>query len=253
MLDFGKIFFYTSECIDRLGVSAHCRHEHQLKEFIALEAWLMTDSNHDIQLPTHESPASTELSMLKKRLREHYCTHYKNKNVSIGDFTYGSPQALSWGEGTELKIGKFCSISSNVTIMLGGEHRPDWITTYPFNSLLPFFQDIKGHPMSKGDVIIGNDVWIGSDVKIMSGVTIEDGCVVASSALVTHNMPAYSIFGGIPAKLIRYRFSAEIIDKLLQIKWWDWSDDDVCKVIPFLQSKNFDALFQYYSEHITNM
>ena len=84
---------------------------------------------------------------------------------------------LSWGENTKLKIGKFCSIADNVTIFLGGEHRNDWVSTYPFNALLKNYEHIEGHPKSKGDVIIGNDVWIGSRVVILSGVKIGDGAI----------------------------------------------------------------------------
>jgi acetyltransferase-like isoleucine patch superfamily enzyme len=93
----------------------------------------------------------------------------------IGEFTYGVPQIFDWQEGARLIIGKFCSIADNVKIFLGGEHRTDWITTFPFsakefNDLFPEAKKIKGHPKTKGDVIIGNDVWIGYDAIILSGV-----------------------------------------------------------------------------------
>ena len=98
-----------------------------------------------------------ELDELRLRLKE---KNNYGENVEIGDFTYGHPTVLSWEECTKLKIGKFCSIASDVTIFLGGEHRSDWVTTYPFNALLKCYNHIEGHPKSKGDVIIGNDVWI---------------------------------------------------------------------------------------------
>lgn len=174
------------------------------------------------------------------------------KNVTFGDFTYTDESVRLNSDALDvaLRIGKFCSIARGVTIVLGGEHRTDWITTFPFNALCLDFNYIKGHPKSKGDIIIGNDVWIGSDAKILSGVTIGDGCVVGSSALVTKDMPPYSIWGGNPARFIRYRFEQEIIDSLMRIKWWDWSYRDVFNVIPILQSDNFPALFQYYEENI---
>jgi acetyltransferase-like isoleucine patch superfamily enzyme len=121
---------------------------------------------------------------------------YENALVSIGDFTYGKPVIRQWGEGAKLTVGKFTSIASGVVIMLGGNHRPDWGTTYPFNVLLPSFSHIKGHPATDGDVVIGNDVWIGTDAKIMSGVTIGDGAVVAANAVVTKDVAPYSIVGG---------------------------------------------------------
>ncbi len=97
----------------------------------------------------------------------------KNKNYDIGDWTYGDPQVLSWGEGTTLKIGKFCSLAKDVTIMLGGEHRIDWVTTYPFNAIFQDATHIIGHPKSKGNVVIGNDVWVGKGALILSGVTYQ--------------------------------------------------------------------------------
>jgi acetyltransferase-like isoleucine patch superfamily enzyme len=78
----------------------------------------------------------------------------------IGEYTYGKPKVWSWDENTTLKIGRFCSISADVNIFLGGEHRIDWVTTYPFNVIFKNAREFKGHPASKGDIIIGNDVWI---------------------------------------------------------------------------------------------
>jgi hypothetical protein len=103
---------------------------------------------------------------------------------------------------------------------------------------------------SKGDIIIGNDVWIGSGVKILSGVTIGDGCVIGANALVCKNVPSYSVCGGVPARLIKNRFSDEIIKKLEFIKWWDWSETDIIKIIPILQGNDFTVLFEYYQRNI---
>ncbi len=88
-------------------------------------------------------------------------------DFKIGRCTYGRPEVLSWGEGTTLEVGAFCSIADGVKIFLGGEHRVDWVTTYPFNFLWERAYSFKGHPASKGDVIIGNDVWIGAESVIM--------------------------------------------------------------------------------------
>lgn len=132
---------------------------------------------------------------------------------------------LHWGEKSTLKIGKFCSIADGVTIFLGGNHRIDWITTYPFNVLnndFPNASSVIGHPSTKGDVIIGNDVWIGKGASIMSGVSVGDGAVIAANSTITKNVSPYEIVGGNPAKHIRFRFPDNTIQKLLQIKWWDW-------------------------------
>ena len=146
----------------------------------------------------------------------------KYSQYEIGEWTYGNPRVISWREGTTLKIGRFCSISRPVTILLGGEHRIDWVTTYPFSTIFSKAQKFPGHPRSQGDVTIENDVWIGTDVLILSGVTIGNGAVVAARSVVTEDVPPYSIIGGNPAKFIRYRFKKSIIKELEKIAWWNW-------------------------------
>lgn len=155
-------------------------------------------------------------------------------NYKIGRWTYGKPDVFSWGEGTTLEIGAFCSIASGVKIFLGGEHRVDWVTTYPFNVLWKQASHIKGHPKTKGDVIIGNDVWIGYESVILSGVNIGDGAVVGTRSVVTQNIPPYAIAFGNPAKILRYRFNQETITALLQIAWWDWDDQRIVEFLPYL-------------------
>lgn len=148
----------------------------------------------------------------------------------IGDHTYGKPRVLHWGEDATLTIGKYCSIADNVTIFLGGNHRIDWVSTYPFNVLsdcFPIAKEITGHPSSKGDVVIGNDVWIGEGVVILSGVSIGDGAVIGTRAVVTKDVPPYAVVVGVPAKIKKYRFPAEYIEKLEKISWWEWSDEKV--------------------------
>lgn len=166
--------------------------------------------------------------------------HFFNKKYIIGEFTYGKPKILFENNDSNLYIGKYCSIAQNVSIFLGGNHRTDWITTYPFNDLpnyFPIAAGIKGHPATKGNVIIGNDVWIGQNVIILSGVEVADGAVIAAGSLVSKNIGPYEIWGGNPAKLIRKRFNDEIIKELLDLKWWEWPDDKVKQNIGrFLQS-----------------
>ena len=146
------------------------------------------------------------------------------------------PSALFHNNAT-LRVGNFCSIAKDVTIFLGGNHRTDWVTTYPFGhihkELFNTF-DGNGHPATNGDVTIGNDVWIGYNVTIMSGVTIGDGAVIAANSHVVKNVEPYTIVGGNPAKHIKYRFTPEQIEKLLEIKWWFWEDDKINKFIPLL-------------------
>jgi acetyltransferase-like isoleucine patch superfamily enzyme len=147
------------------------------------------------------------------------------KKYSIGDYTYGFPKIYDWNDGTTLTIGKFCSIADNVTILLGGNHRMDWITTFPFSDLPKSFPDAnqtKGHPASKGPIEIGNDVWIGFGATILSGLTIGHGACIGAQAVVTKNISPYEIVAGNPAKVIGRRFSETQIESLLNIAWWDW-------------------------------
>lgn len=165
-----------------------------------------------------------------------------SSRIFIGRFTYGFDNVFvrQWNEGASLSIGSFCSISSNITIYLGGNHRTDWITTFPFGHI---FQDelggqnIKGHPATKGDVVIGNDVWIGAGVTIMSGITIGDGAVLSTNANVTKNVEPYEIVGGNPAKFIKKRFDDDVINLLLKLKWWDLPLEEIIKIEALLCSK----------------
>jgi len=163
--------------------------------------------------------------------------------MSVGKYSYGTPRTLYGDSGVTLSIGKFCSIAQNVTIWLGGNHRHDWVTTYPFGHIhTDTFNKYNGagHPSTKGDVCIGNDVWIGANATIMSGVTIGDGSVIANNSHVVNNVAPYSLVGGNPAKLIKYRFTQEQIEKLLEIKWWDWEDDKINEYSPLLCNTDID-------------
>jgi acetyltransferase-like isoleucine patch superfamily enzyme len=171
----------------------------------------------------------------------------------IGRHTYGveNIRALFWQEGVKLEIGSFCSIANNITIMLGGNHNTHWGTTYPFGHIFTdtFNKfDGKGHPATKGDVVIGNDVWIGNDVTIMSGVTVGDGAVLANGAHVVKDVEPYTIVGGNPARVIKKRFDDETIDALLRLKWWDLEDAQINEIVPLLCSEDFRKVFDIY-EH----
>lgn len=164
--------------------------------------------------------------------------------IFVGQHTYGKPCVHEYGEDTELRIGKFCSIAGNVNIFLGGNHRTDWGSTFPFNKLWDCAKYIEGHPATKGDVIIGNDVWIGMNATILSGVTICDGAVIAANSVVTKDVAPYSIVAGNPAVEKKKRFGDKQIQELLNIKWWNLEDRDIEKIVHFLMSENIDQLIK---------
>ena len=97
---------------------------------------------------------------------------------------------------------------------------------------------------NKGDIVIGNDVWIGYGAVILSGVTIGDGAIIGTNALVTKDIPPYTIAGGIPAKPLKKRFSEEQISALMKIKWWDWSEEEILKNLKFIKSGDTDSLIR---------
>ena len=204
----------------------------------------------DMQVTEFLSPQKN-MDYLSEYIYESYQAKYKNDDVTIGEYSYGMPYIKKWTETAEsVVIGKFCSIAENVEILLGENHRLDWVTTFPFNTFLQDYAYIEGHPMSKGDVVIGNDVWIGAGVRILSGVTIGDGAVLAASALITKDVEPYTIVGGVPAHMIKKRFSDEIIERLLEIKWWDWDKELIYEAVPLLQSASFDQLFEFYERKV---
>lgn len=149
--------------------------------------------------------------------------------------------------GDKLKIGRYCSIACGSKFLFtSGNHALASLSTYTF----PIFyeewgldaKDICGAWDNKGDIIVGNDVWIGFEAVILSGVTIGDGAIIGARAVVTKDVPPYTIVGGVPAKTIRKRFDDRTIEKLLSLRWWDRDETTVKKAIPAIRSGNVDAL-----------
>ena len=140
----------------------------------------------------------------------------------------------------KLIIGKYCSIGSGAIFIMAGNqgHRTDWVSTFPFFYQANIFKESKNPYEKAGDTIIGNDVWIGSEAMIMSGVTIGSGAIISARAVVSKDVPSYAIVGGNPAQIIKYRFSEEKIEKLLNLKWWDWNEEKIKGNMEFLCSTN---------------
>lgn len=164
--------------------------------------------------------------------------------IAIGKYSYGAPVVRWWGEPADLSIGKYCSIADDVEIFLGGNHRTDWVSTYPFpvfSRTWPEAKDIAGHPSTRGDVRIGHDVWLGSGCAILSGVSIGHGAVVGCRAVVTRDVPDYAIVAGNPATVVRMRFQPDQVRRLLETAWWDWEPARVSKLLPLLLSGDIEG------------
>ncbi|MCU4858668.1 CatB-related O-acetyltransferase [Bacillus cereus] len=135
--------------------------------------------------------------------------------VTVGNFSYGKLNVNSYGnKNEELMIGNLVSIGGNVLFMLGGNHKYNCLTTYPFKKKILFKES---EAITKGPIIVEDDVWIGNNAIILSGITIGKGAIVAAGSVVTKNVEPYSIVGGNPAQLIKYRFSEEVIRQLLNV------------------------------------
>lgn len=149
-------------------------------------------------------------------------------HVAIGDYTYIGSGRISSLPQTRIEIGKFVSIADGVQIV--GALHSNHISNYPLSKILA-----KGelspveHGRSRGHITIGNDVWIGVNAVILSGVSIADGAIVGSGAVVTQDVPAYAVVGGVPARVIRKRFSDSDIALLLTERWWDWKHERIVR------------------------
>ena len=181
-----------------------------------------------------------------------------NPNIQIGDYTIYNDFVHDLREFQKnnvlyhypinkdrLIIGKFCSIACGAKFLFNSaNHKMASLSTYTF----PLFFEEWGLEKEnvaqawdqKGDIIIGNDVWIGYEAVILSGVTIGDGAVIGCRAVVTKDVPPYTIVGGVPAKPIRKRFDEETIKELQKIKWWDWPEEKIARNLAAIQSGRID-------------
>ena len=147
----------------------------------------------------------------------------------------------------KLIIGKFCSIACGTKFLFNcANHTLKSLSTYTFPLFYEEWELEKSNITTawdnKGNIVIGNDVWIGYEAVIMAGVHIGDGAIIAARAVVTKDVPPYTIVGGTPAKEIRKRFDAEVIEQLLIQKWWDWSTDKIHQCLPYIAEGKLDEL-----------
>ena len=181
-------------------------------------------------------------------------------NIEIGDYTMYNdferdPRDFERNNvlyhypvnGDKLRIGKFCSIACGAKFLFNSaNHTLRSLSTYPF---LIFYEewglegkDIRQAWDNKGDIVIGNDVWIGYQAVILAGVTVGDGAIIGSRAVVTRDVPPYTIVGGVPAKPIRKRFDEDTIARLQALRWWDWDQETIRRAIPTIQAGRLSEL-----------
>lgn len=184
----------------------------------------------------------------------------RNPNIEIGDYTIYNdfvqdPKDFEKNNvlyqypinKDKLIMGKFCSVACGAKFLFNSaNHSLDSLSTYPFPI---FFEewglDVKNIRQAwdnKGDIVIGNDVWIGYEAVVLAGVTIGDGAVIGARAVVSKDIPPYTIAAGVPAKPIRKRFSQDTIRSLLEIKWWNWSEERIARHIADIQAGNINNL-----------
>ena len=183
----------------------------------------------------------------------------KAPNIFIGDYTYYDDPAdptgfeknnvlFNWPEfGDRLIIGKFCSIASGTKFIMGpANHRISSVSTYPFAVFGGAWEEAVPPHMAqlpfKGDTVIGNDVWIGRESVIMPGVKIGNGAIIAAGSVVTKDVEPYHVVGGNPARFLKKRFDDELIELLLEWKWWDLPPEELVKALPLLCDPDLEAV-----------
>ncbi len=183
-----------------------------------------------------------------------------NPNITVGDYSMyndfvSDPRQFENNNvlyhypinNDRLIIGKFCSIACGAKFLFtSANHTLRSLSTYPFPLFFEEWEMDKKQVASawdnKGDIVIGNDVWIGYEAIILSGVNIGDGAIIGARAVVTKDVPAYTVVGGIPAKEIKKRFDSETINKLQQIQWWNWSFEKIQQFLPCIMNGEVDKL-----------
>lgn len=181
-------------------------------------------------------------------------------NIQVGDYTMyndfvNDPRDFEKNNvlyhypvnGDRLEIGKFCSIACGAKFLFtSANHALRSLSTYPFPIFFDEWEldakDIRSAWDNKGDIILGNDVWVGYEAVILSGVTIGDGAIIGTRAVVTKDVPPYTIVGGVPAKPLRRRFDDKTVERLLALRWWDWEEEKIKHHIAAIQAGNMEAL-----------
>lgn len=177
--------------------------------------------------------------------KEEYLFWRSKKYVSSwGVGSYGIPNITSFDRVSKVAVGKYVSIASNVSFLLGANHKRGLITTYPVDRLNKTKTTKDAN--EPGNIFIGNDVWIGYGATIIGPVMVGDGAIIGAGALVVSDVPPYAVVGGVPAKVIKYRFDENQIDELLSLEWWNWDKKTILEREGDIYSKDIDGFIKKY-------
>jgi virginiamycin A acetyltransferase len=186
------------------------------------------------------------------------CVYLKNviqhPRIIVGDYSYANnfDAPKDWAQvlapylfdlsGERLIVGKFCQFAHGTTFITSSANRPmSGLSTYPFRTFKPeTMADYMDQPFV--DTVVGNDVWIGHGAIVMPGVTVGDGAIIAAGAVVTRDVPPYTIVGGSPATMIRQRFPDAVVEQLLELRWWEWPIDDIEASLLVIERGDIDSL-----------
>ncbi|MBT9242249.1 CatB-related O-acetyltransferase [Vibrio splendidus] len=191
----------------------------------------------------------TNLNIHVKGQHSYYSDCWDNGfEQSVVRYLHGDEVSRQWEprwEIDELYIGDYVCIGAEVVILMGGNHthRVDWFSLYPFMDV------IDDAYIGKGDTHIEDGVWLGMRAMVMPGVTIGEGAVVAANSVVTKDVAPYSIVGGSPAKVVKYRFDESVIDELMSFKIYEWPSDKFEALKPYLCSSDFSKLKQAITDY----
>jgi acetyltransferase-like isoleucine patch superfamily enzyme len=165
-----------------------------------------------------------------------------NRLLTMGRHSYGKPYVRAYrADKARVSIGNFVSIAEEVTFLVGGEHRPEWVTTFPLRAMLRLpgaWAD--GHPATRGEINVGHDVWIARGSTILSGVTIGNGAVIGASSVVRRDVRPYAIVMGNPAREVKRRFNDEQVEQLEALRWWDWPDERIKASVDLLNGASVE-------------
>jgi acetyltransferase-like isoleucine patch superfamily enzyme len=218
-----------------------------LLSFLSQKYFVFSKQNSENSSQNKTLPIFFYVKNIRHLVRRLFISNNFGK-ISYGRNSYGIPSIRWWGEEANVSIGKFCSIGKDVKIFLGGNHRADWVSTFPFPAFTSWksTKGIRDYSITRGDVVIGNDVWIGEGCVILSGVRIGNGAIIGCYSVVTKDIPDYSVVAGNPAKLIRKRFSDADIFSLCTLQWWDWDQNEIDSALPEMLSSDVNKFTQKY-------